>query len=1104
MFKSLLLKGRTLCLLLCCMVSSLVVTAQTKHTGKVIGADDKLPVVGASIRIKGTNTGTVTDVNGDFTLSLSPGNVLVVSYIGYVTQEVTVTSADFVTISLAPSASTLNEVVVTGYQTQLKKDISGSIATVDVTDAKKVPVTSSEELLQGQASGVTVINSGAPGAASTVFIRGIANFGNTTPLYVIDGVQTGDMSLVNPSDIESISVLKDAGAAAIYGISGGNGVIVVTTKKGKAGKSSISYNGFYGVQQPLSGNVWHIENPEQQSQLAYLANDKPTEALYPGGPGTIDTYGYHGTNAPAGAGASFGVAGVTNSADIVNYYNFDAANPGNDYLVQKFASGAGNDWFHDVFTAEPTMQHTITATGGNGKSTYLMALNYVNQTGTLLSTYEKRYQVRVNTTTSALNNHLRFGENGFVTYRENNGGYNGSEQNEGGIIAETFREDPIIPVYDVSGKNFGGGYDGPLGEPLGNGSNPYADAYRATTAEGANAHFVYVEGNVFAEADITKYITFRTQIAGNLYNQYYWNLSYNTYENFESHGSANGNSENEQLASDYIWTNTATYKQSFGKHNLTVFAGYEQKQNAGRGFTATNQDLFSLDPNYVTLGAGSPVDAPTSYIVQPTTTESFFGRVDYNYNDRYILGLTARNDKFSNFAPGHQSAVFPAVSAAWRISQEDFMKGINWINDLKIIGSYGEAGNDGNETSDYIAAAYATQAGYSNYAINGGNSLQQGFYNTGVGNIKTSWETDKITNIGFTASLFNHLDLDIEWYKKAVSGLLFAAPIPATLGGASVNPPTINVGDVQNKGLDMSATYHDRVSQDVTFSIGANITTYKSLITHESNNSTNFQSGFVGGRIAPTVLDQVGEPIGEFYGYQVTGIYQNPSQVSSLPGYTGAVPGSFIYKDVDGDGKITSNDQTFIGNPNPDFTYGVNLSATWKRFDFSMVLYGSQGNKDFNFTKFWTDFYSTFQGAKSIALLTKSAINSDPTDLAAGTISNPSATVPSAAFANSMGGYATSSYYVENGSFLKCRVLQVGYSFAPQLLQNIGIEKLHVYGQVTNLFTITKYDGLDPELVPSLNQQGNGGSASAAFGIDLGAYPNNQRQIIFGLDLTFN
>jgi TonB-dependent SusC/RagA subfamily outer membrane receptor len=289
------------------MISSLVVTAQTKHTGKVISSDDKLPVVGASVRIKGTNTGAVTDVNGDFTLTLSPGNVLDVSYIGYVTTEVTVRSGDFITISLAPANSTLNEVVVTGYTTQLKKDISGSVAVVDVTDAKKIPVTSSEQLLQGQASGVTVINSGAPGAASTVFIRGIANFGVTTPLYVVDGVQVGDMSLVNPNDIESISVLKDAGAAAIYGISGGNGVIVVTTKKGKAGKSQLSYDGFYGVQEPLSGNVWDLMNPVQQSQLAFTAGDKATQALYPGGPGVIPTYGYHGATAPPG----FGVAGVT-------------------------------------------------------------------------------------------------------------------------------------------------------------------------------------------------------------------------------------------------------------------------------------------------------------------------------------------------------------------------------------------------------------------------------------------------------------------------------------------------------------------------------------------------------------------------------------------------------------------------------------------------------------------------------------------------------------------------------------------------------------------------------------------------------------------------
>ncbi|HWZ03437.1 MAG TPA: SusC/RagA family TonB-linked outer membrane protein, partial [Mucilaginibacter sp.] len=598
MFKSLLLKGRVLCLLLCCMVSSLVVTAQTKHTGKVIGSDDKLPVVGASVRIKGTNTGAVTDVNGDFTLALSPGNVIVVSYIGYQSQEVTVTGTAFITISLQPASSTLNEVVVTGYTTQLKKDISGSIATVDVTDAKKIPVSSSEELLQGQASGVTVLNSGSPGAQSTVFVRGIANFGVTTPLYVVDGAQVPDMSLVNPNDIESISVLKDAGAAAIYGVSGGNGVIVITTKKGKAGKSQISYDGFYGVQEPLSGNVWHLMNPEQYSATSWLSGDGSGPKAFPGGSGTIPTYGYRGVSAAAAA-AGFGGAGVTDNPAVTQYYYFNSTQPSADFLVQKFATGSGTDWFHTVFTAQPTQQHTITASGGTDKSTYLFSFNYVNQQGTLLSTYDRRYAARINSTTSALNNHVRVGENAFITFRQNNGGYNGSQQYEGGIIAYTFREPSVIPVYDISGKQFGGTGDVTGGEPLGNSSNPYAIASESTSASGNNDKAIYIEGNMFAEADITKHIIARTSIGGRIYNNYYWGLSYTQYENSEGNQNPNGNNENDQSSTTYNWTNTITYKQTFGKHNVQVLAGYEQKQFAGRTFTASNNTLFSLNPNYV-------------------------------------------------------------------------------------------------------------------------------------------------------------------------------------------------------------------------------------------------------------------------------------------------------------------------------------------------------------------------------------------------------------------------------------------------------------------------------------------------------------------------
>ena len=407
---------------------------------------------------------------------------------------------------------------------------------------------------------------------------------------------------------------------------------------------------------------------------------------------------------------------------MLTLYHFDANNPQNDFLVQKF-NQSGTDWFHEVFKAAPTQQHTITGSGGTDKSTYLFSLNYVNQTGTLINDYEKRYAVRVNTTTSTLNNHVRFGESGFVTYEENNGGYNGVQQNEGGAIAYTYREMPIIPVYDVSGIQFGGGYDGPTGEPLGNGSNPYQLQVEQATN---NAHFVRVEGNIFAEADIAKYFTVRTSIGGLLYNQYYWNIGYNPYSNYETHTNANGNSENEQMSTNYNWTNTIHYKESFGKHNIEALGGYEQKDNHGRQFSAYNSGLFSLDPNYVELGQGVPSTPPVSLIYQPILVESFFGKVDYNYDGKYILSGTVRRDATSIFAPGHQVGIFPSATVGWRISQENFLKSVTWLNDLKLRGSYGVAGSYGDVGGGNAYSQYNFGFGSSYYGITGGKCYSTG------------------------------------------------------------------------------------------------------------------------------------------------------------------------------------------------------------------------------------------------------------------------------------------------------------------------------------------------------------------------------------------
>ncbi len=1078
-----------ICAIVCLMFVFSGIFAQKTVTGKVTNSKDNTPLQSATVTVKGTTTATLTDASGNFTITLPAGRTaLIVSSIGYANTQVDASSGN-VSVALTESTGSLDEIVVTGYTAQKKKDITGAVAVVDVGDAKKIPATSSEQLLQGQAAGVTVINSGAPGAASTVFIRGISNFGHTQPLYVVDGVQVGDMSNINPNDIASISVLKDAGSAAIYGISGGNGVVVVTTKRGRPGRATISYDAYFGTQRPLSGNVWHLMSPEQQSELAFTAGDAATEALYPGGAGKIPIYGYHGSG-PVG---NFGDAGVTNDPAIEQYYHFDAANPSNDFLVQKF-SQTGTDWFHAVFKPAFEQMQTLTASGGGDKSAYLFSASYLNQKGTLLNNYEKRYQIRMNTSFS-VKDHIRVGENAYVTYKQNNGGYNGTQQQEGGSIAYTYREMPVIPIYDIAG-NYGGGYDGPKGEPLGNGSNPFAILDRQKTNHG---NFVLAQGNVFAEADISKYFTARTSFGFNLYNQYYYYLNYNTYSDYEYHTTPNGALEDDQTSYNYNFTNTITYKETFGLHNIQVLGGFEYKASGGREVQAQGQNFFSLDPNYVQLQFGTPTPAPLSYIYQPTATRSFFGRLDYSYNDKYLLGATIRNDGFSEFYPGdtitknRQFGTFPSVSLGWRISQESFLKNVSWLNELKLRGSYGKAGNNGNISATNAYSTFASGFGTSYYGISGNsNTVTQGFYNNQLGNPNVTWETDKITNIGLDAALLNHFDLTVEWYKKAISGLLFSLPLPSTVGGATV--PVVNVGDVQNTGVDASVTYHGKVGKDFTFSIGANFTTYKSKITSIPTPGY-FDFGY--SRDNDIVRNEIGHPIGAFFGYQTEGIYQSDVDAGKGATYSGAKAGSFIYKDVNGDGKIDANDRTWIGNPNPDFTYGVNISAGYKGFDFTFVLYGSQGNDDFNYVKYWTDFYSTFQGGKDLDLYYKAAIVKN------GVVTNPGATLPAASFSQALGSSTVSSFYVEKGSFLKCRVAQLGYTINPLILKRVGVDKVHLYIQATNLFTITKYSGLDPELVPSLSNNGTGVNQSAAFGIDYGAYPNNQKQYIIGVNLSF-
>ncbi len=1059
MFKSLLLKGRTMCLLILCTLSSLVVTAQTKVTGKVIGGDDKQPIPSATVKIKGTNAGIVTDINGNFSLSAKVGDVLVISYIGYQAKSVPVTGPSLGTIVLDATNSTLNEVVVTGYQTQLKKDISGSVATVDVGAAKQLNVTSAENLLQGQAAGVTVTTQGAPGASAQVIIRGISNFGNAQPLYVIDGAQVGDMTNLNPNDIESISILKDAGSTAIYGVKGGNGVIVITTKKGKSGKAQFSYDAFYGSSSPKGGNVWNVL--DGANYYALLAKVDPQNTLITSIPGIPD-YGFQGPGVK-------GVGGASDPRAAASNYFLDPNNPANDYLIQKFNNGAGTDWFHAIFKAAPTQQHSFTFSGANGKSNYLFSLAYTDQEGTLIDTYSKRYQARFNTNFS-ISDHFRVGESAQIYYihNPNQFGNNG----EGNAISMSYRMEPQIPVYDIKG-GYGGTWDGPT--QLGNATNPVAGQDATKNDEGKSWN---MEGNGYAELDFLKHFTVRTSIGGRVYNYEYANIGVNPYWSGEGHGNANSFNEGSGFGSQYNWTNTISYKQSFGKHNVAAFGGFEARSNYARQINASQTNFFSLDPAFVGINNGTGAILANSFIPYEETGLSYFGSVDYNYDNKYYLKGTVRRDGSSLFYPGRQYGTFPSASVAWRISQEDFMKGIAWLNDLKLRASYGESGFNGNVSSGNAYSSFTTNPGNSSYPISGSiSSAQAGFYGVNYGNTKTTWETDKTLNIGFDATLFNHLDVNVEWYKRTSSNLLFQVPLPATVGSGA--PPAVNIGQVSNKGLDVAITYHGSIGSDFKFSAGATITSYKSTI---DKLNSNFFTNYV--RNGPITYNQVGSPIGEFYGYNQIGYFSSAADVTNSPTQADAAPGRFKFADTNGDGKITDKDRVNIGNPNPKFTYGLNLTASYKGFDALVILYGSYGNKDYNYIKYWTDFYSSLTGNKGNDLLFNSW---SPSNL------NPKTPIAEAV-SNFSSDQQSNSWYVENASYLKCRVAQVGYTFSGGQLKTLGVAKLHVYVQGNNLFTITKYTGLDPEL-QATTQNG--------IGTDQGNYPSNERRVVLGVNLTF-
>ena len=1059
-------------------------------TGKVTDGQGE-PLLGVNVVIQGTTLGTITDMDGRFTLEANPGDIIVFSYIGYVSQTVPASKKEMAII-LKEDSQNLDEVVVVGYGTQQKKDITGSVAVVDTEELLASSGSSATQQLQGKAAGVNISTTGAPGSATLVRIRGINSVNDNGPLYVIDGVSTRDQDLssLNPNDIESMQVLKDASSAAIYGAQAANGVILITTKKGtKSGQPKLSYDGYFGFSK--TGKRYDVLNAIDRIQLEYdgSLNNLILTGAYENGElpyhqqfgSTTDSWVNHLPN-------YLTVTGAEGSTSIdPSDYNLD------NKVV--YAEMGDTDWWDEISQLGWMQSHQVNLSGGTDKGQYLMSMNYYTQDGTVIESYYDRYQIRANSSYN-VRPWLRFGENLTYSFSKSNGlDFTGEEDN---IYSWTYRASPYVPVYDVAGN-----YAGSLLAGTGNFQNPVAIMERNKDNYSTTQRIL---GSVYAEADLYKGLTFKTQFGIDYRNDYSYGISKHNPE-FSESGGQNSFSESNYFNYRWVWTNTLSYTKTFNDiHSLNVLLGTEAiRDGLGRTLEGTRYNyLFEDNKNTYILDMGENNN-------QRTNSSSFngeyalfgmFARVDYGFKNKYLFTGILRRDGVSRFSESNRYGTFPSLSLGWRLSEEAFMEQTrSWLDDMKLRVGYGITGNSEIPVATNFANTFTTSTTETNYDMTGANTGENtGYHQETFGNTDTKWETNKMLNVGLDATfLGGKFNTSIEWYTKKTSDMLIQAAYSSMAGEADA--PYINYGDIKNTGIDFTFNYRDRKG-DWAWDLSLNLAHYKNTVLKLSD-SEDYSLWASGTRIEGYVTrTTAGHAISEFWGFEVDGFYDDAAEVlattpvgqdniseSDASNYVGR----FKFKDQNGDGKLDDNDRTFIGSPHPDLTGGFNATVTWKNWDLTMFWNFSIGNDLYNNTKYFTDFW-TFNGNKSSRMKDQSyVIGGD----------NSNAILPVNNTGDTYSGAYSSSYYVEDASFLRLKNLVLGYTLPKELLNKVGIQNLRLYLQAENICTITGYTGLDPEFTNAyVRQEDTSTRGDLLKGVDMGGWPTTMR-FLFGVKFAF-
>lgn len=1026
--------------------------------GVVVSGGDNLPLPGVNVVVKGTSIGTITDLDGQFSFAVPAKSMLSITYIGYKPLEVAADGSKLMNITLQEDTETLDEVVVVGYGVQKKSVVTAAISRVTAEDLNNTTPSRIEDALKGKVSGVQITqSSGQPGADSKVRIRGVGTVNNSEPLYIVDGMPVdGGINYLNPTDIQSVEILKDAASAAIYGARAANGVILVTTKSGVSGKTNITYDFTYGLQNP-----WKKRS-------------------------------------------------VLNATEYMTLMNEVAVNDGNvpKYLPEQIASaGKGTDWQDETFNYDaPVQSHQVSVNGGSDKIVYFLSLGYFDQEGIVGGNYGKsnynRWSLRTNSTYNVFEtkdrsflNKMRVGVN--ISYARSKSSGIETNSEYGSVLGSALAFDPTVPVYAANPESVLASYPNAVKDKNGKVysipaggfqeiANPVGMLNAPTSSTLNEDKFV---ASFWGELDLYEGLKFKSSYGADLA---FWGNDGYTFPYFLATQGKNitQSSVFSNMHRAFTWQveNTLTYTKTFDdKHNLTVLLGQSAKEYTLRELYGDDYDLLETNPDKANINSAI-ADRDEERVAGGTggfsnqTLASYFGRIDYNFDERYMIQATVRRDGSSNFGPNHKWAVFPSVSLGWNVTNEAFMDSRpDWFSNLKLRASWGK---NGNERIGQFRYTSLMDGGQNYYFGSGDNAkMQYGSSPSKIANPNVKWEESEQLDLGFESRFFNNsLTFGFDYFKKKTNGMLMDQPIPAYVGKGA---PIANAGDMQNWGLEFESTYKLKIN-DFSFNVGANASYLNNKLIKLGNASGEAIYADAGASgVGSYVKGRNGEVYPYFYGYKTGGILQNQQQADEYNSKYGekAQPGDVIFLDIAGeksntpDGKITDADKTKIGKGMPDWTFGLSLGADWKGFDLNLFFQGTAGNDVFDFSQ-----RGDIQAMNRPSWMLDRWIGEGTSNK-----------IPRMTAVNPNRNWRSSDLYIKDGSYVRLKTIQLGYSLPTSLLEKASLQRLRLFVTAENLFTFTSYDGFDPEI-----------AAGDYFniGVDKGIYPQS-RTISVGANLTF-